>query len=84
MKKLIYFSSVTCTPCKMFGPIMDRVSQSGIPVEKIDVDKAPAVAAAYNVRSIPTVVLVDPQGQEITRFVGVKPENLVRELYNQN
>jgi thioredoxin-like negative regulator of GroEL len=46
----------------MFGPVMDRISQSGIPVEKINVDTAPAVAAAYNVRSVPTVVLVNASG----------------------
>lgn len=84
MKKLIYFSTPWCGPCKMFGPVMDRISQSGIPVEKINVDNAPAVAAAYNVRSVPTVVLVNASGNEISRFVGVKPENEVRQLFNQN
>ena len=56
----------------MFGPVMERISQSGIPVEKINVDKAPQVAAAYTVKSIPTTVLTDEQGKEISRFVGVK------------
>lgn len=84
MKKLIYFSAPWCGPCKMFGSVMDRVSQSGIPVEKINVDTAPAVAAAYNVRSVPTVVLVNSSGNEISRFVGAKSENQVKELFNQN
>lgn len=84
MKKLIYFSTATCAPCKMFGPVMDRISQSGIPVDKVNVDTAPATAAAYNVRSVPTVVLVDASGNEISRFVGVKPESEVRQLFNQN
>jgi thioredoxin len=84
MKKLIYFSAPWCGPCKMFGPVMDRISQSGIPVEKINVDTTPAVAAAYNVRSVPTVVLVNASGNEISRFVGVKPENEVKQLFNQN
>jgi len=68
----------------MFGPVMDRISQLGIPVEKINVDNAPAVAAAYNVRSVPTVVLVNGSGNEVSRFVGVKSENEIKQLFNQN
>lgn len=84
MKKFIYYSAQWCGPCKTFGPIMERVSQSGIPVEKIDVDQSPANAARYNVRSVPTTILVNEAGQEISRFVGVKTESQVKELYNQN
>lgn len=81
MKKFIYFSAPWCGPCKMFGPVMQRIADSGIPVEKINVDKAPQVAAAYTVKSIPTTVLTDAQGQEISRFVGVKSEQEVKEIY---
>lgn len=81
MKKFIYFSAPWCGPCKMFGPVMERVSQSGIPVEKINVDNAPQVAAAYMVKSIPTTVLVDEKGTEISRFVGAKSEQQIKEIY---
>ena len=65
----------------MFGPVMERISQSGIPVEKINVDNAPQVAAAYIVKSVPTTILVDDQGKEISRFVGAKSEAEVKALY---
>lgn len=84
MKKIIYFSSPTCGPCKQFGPIMDRISQTGILVEKVNVDNAPAVAAAYNVRSVPTVVVVDRSGNETGRSVGMLSESQVRQLFNQS
>jgi thioredoxin 1 len=71
MKKLIYFTSTWCQPCRTLGPIIEQVKEK-IPVEKIDVDSAPAVAVAYNVRNIPTVILVE-NGEEIRRFTGVKP-----------
>tara|TARA_R110000868_G_scaffold174697_1_gene411537 strand:+ start:695 stop:949 length:255 start_codon:yes stop_codon:yes gene_type:complete len=83
MKKIIYFSSPTCGPCKQFGPIMDRISQTGILVEKVNVDNAPAVAAAYNVRSVPTIVVVGSTGNEIGRSVGMLSESQVRQLFNQ-
>ena len=36
MKKILYFSAPWCGPCKQFGPIMDRISQTGILVEKVN------------------------------------------------
>ena len=84
MKKILYFSAPWCGPCKQFGPIMDRISQTGILVEKVNVDNAPAVAAAYNVRSVPTVIVVNSTGNEIGRSVGMISESQVRQLYNQN
>ena len=81
MRKFIYFSAPWCGPCKMFGPVMQRIADSGIPVEKINVDNAPQVAAAYIVKSVPTTILVDENGKEISRFVGAKSEKEVRELY---
>ena len=84
MKKILYFSAPWCGPCKQFGPIMDRISQTGILVEKVNVDNAPAVAAAYNVRSVPTVIVVNSTGNEIGRSVGMLSESQVRQLFNQN
>ena len=84
MKKILYFSAPWCSPCKQFGPIMDRISQTGILVEKVNVDNVPALAAAYNVRSVPTVVVVDRSGNEINRSVGMLSESQVRQLFNQN
>ena len=84
MKKILYFSAPWCGPCKQFGPVMDRISQTGILVEKVNVDNAPAVAAAYNVRSVPTVIVVSSTGNEIGRSVGMLSESQVRQLYNQN
>jgi len=84
MKKILYFSAPWCGPCKQFGPIMDRISQTGILVEKVNVDNTPAVAAAYNVRSVPTVIIVDRSGNETGRSVGMLSESQVRQLFNQN
>jgi len=84
MKKILYFSAPWCGPCKQFGPVMDRISQTGILVEKVNVDNAPALAAAYNVRSVPTVVVVDRSGNETGRSVGMLSESQVRQLFNQS
>ena len=70
--KYLYFSASWCGPCKTLGPIMNDVSQQ-IPVQKVDVDSEFELASQYNVRNVPTVVLLD-NGQEVKRFVGVQPK----------
>ena len=70
--KYLYFSASWCGPCRTLGPIMNNVSQQ-IPVQKVDVDSEFELASQYNVRNVPTVVLLD-NGQEVKRFVGVQPK----------
>lgn len=70
--KYLYFSAAWCGPCKQLSPIMNDVSLE-VSVQKIDVDAQPDMASQYNVRNIPTVILLN-NGQEVKRFVGVQPK----------
>jgi thioredoxin-like negative regulator of GroEL len=81
MKKLFYFSAPWCGPCKSFGPTMDSISQSGIPVQKINVDTDAEATQAFSIRSVPTVVLVEDTN-ELKRFTGVKSQQEVINFYN--
>ena len=80
MKKILYFTASWCQPCKSFAPIMEQVGQS-VRVEKIDVDALPNVASAYQVRSVPTVVILSGN-TEVSRFTGVKPLQAVLQAVN--
>ena len=68
--KYLYFTAAWCNPCKTLAPIMAQVGQS-VQVQKIDVDSQAALASQYNVRNVPTVVLVNG-GSEVKRFVGIQ------------
>ena len=70
MKQYLYFSAPWCGPCRMLGPIMSDVGNT-IPVQKINIDEDPTTDQQYNVRSVPTVVLLE-NGQEVKRMIGVK------------
>ncbi len=83
MNKLIYVSATWCGPCRQFGPIMDKVAVTGIPVQKMDADKDQQSIAKYGVRSVPTVIKIDSNNNEISRLVGVKSESEVIEFYNK-
>ena len=82
MSKLVYISASWCGPCKMFGPVMAKVADYGIPVQKLDADKDQSSVMQYGVRSIPTVVKVDANGNMIDKFVGVKTQQEVINFYN--
>tara|TARA_B110000285_G_scaffold43859_1_gene48801 strand:+ start:592 stop:843 length:252 start_codon:yes stop_codon:yes gene_type:complete len=82
MNKLIYISSTWCQPCKTLAPIMDQVSSTGIPVQKIDADQNPEITSQYGVRSVPTVIKVNSSGGEIGRFSGIKQVQEIINFYN--
>ncbi|MBN9299016.1 MAG: thioredoxin [Filimonas sp.] len=72
---LVDFFATWCGPCKLMPPILQDVkSQLGdrVTILKIDVDKNPAVANAYNVQSIPTMILFK-KGEILWRGTGVTP-----------
>ena len=82
MNKLIYISASWCGPCKTFGPVMDQIAQSGIPVQKLDADKDQDAVMKYGVRSVPTVIKVDASEVILGKFVGVKSLEEIKEFYN--
>jgi thioredoxin 1 len=55
---LVDFWAPWCGPCRMLGPNVEELSKSGkIKVVKINVDNNQALAAKYNVSSIPTLIM---------------------------
>ena len=80
MRRLYYYSAPWCVPCQSFGPIMDQVS-AFIPVVKVNVDYEADAIANANVRSVPTVILVE-NDQEIRRFTGAKNYQDVMQFIN--
>ena len=58
MKTMKYFSATWCGPCKSFKPVMNEIASEGHSVQFIDVDESPDLAQQYNVRSVPTVVIL--------------------------
>lgn len=82
MKRLLFFSTSWCGPCKSLKPLMESL-QMQIPITFIDADASPQTSAEYSVRSVPTIILIDGNGREKGRLVGVQTEASIRELYNR-
>lgn len=73
--KLLKFYAEWCGPCKMQTMIIkgagDKIT---VPVEEVDIDSNVFMSTQFNIRSVPTMVLVDDKEKEIKRNVGVMKE----------
>ena len=70
--KYLKFEASWCGACKMVQPQLNKVSAEGITVEKIDAESNNELVMEYNIRNLPTVLLVDDSGKEFWRTVGSK------------
>lgn len=80
---LVDFFAEWCGPCKMMGPVVDKIAQEyegKAKVGKIDIDKNPGLAGKYNVMSVPTF-MVFKQGKIVDTVIGaVSKEELTKNL----
>lgn len=72
-----------CGPCRMIAPIVEQLAAElagQVRVAKLNTDENPMTASRFNVRSIPTL-LVLKDGKEIDRLVGAFPkQEILRRL----
>lgn len=78
---LLDFWASWCGPCRMVSPIVDEIAgeRTDILVGKVNVDEEPALASAFNITSIPTLVVMRG-GEIVNRVTGARPKNQILSL----
>lgn len=70
--KLLKFSADYCGPCKSLASNLTKLDLSGLSFQEVDIDKEPSFSQQHNVRGIPTLILLDSEGSELRRLVGMQ------------
>ena len=78
---LVDFYETWCGPCKMLSPVIEELSQeaSGYSVGKVDVDEEPALAAQFNIMSVPTLMVFE-NGKVSAVSAGYRPKEQILEM----
>ena len=82
---LVDFSAEWCGPCKMMKPILEQLHQrmgDNVRILKIDIDRSPAAANAYNVQSVPTLIVFQ-NGKTLWRQSGVVQAAQLQQIIEQ-
>ena len=79
---LVDFWATWCGPCKTLGPVLEKLAaefNGGFLLAKVDVDQEQQLAGYFQIKSVPTVMLVK-DGQIVDGFPGALPEGQLRQF----
>jgi putative thioredoxin len=79
---LVDFWADWCQPCKMLMPVLTKLVNEyagGFLLAKLDTEREQALAAHFQIRSLPTLMLFH-QGRPVEQLSGVQPEGVIRAM----
>ncbi len=81
---LVDFWTPWCGPCKKQGPILEELAETigdKATIAKVDVDQFSSIAMQFDVRSVPTIIVLK-EGNVVQTFVGVQQKQTLVETIN--
>lgn len=88
ISKVVKLSATWCGPCKKFKPVFESVGKDYEGVEFVEYDienDAEGVenAEKYGVRSVPTTIVLDAEGNELGKLLGFMNEASFKDALNK-
>jgi thioredoxin 1 len=77
---MVEFWAEWCGPCRAIGPVLQELAEASegrVTLVKINVDESPALAARYDIRAVPTILLFK-DGALVDRVVGAVPKAVLQ------
>jgi thioredoxin 1 len=77
---LVDFWAEWCGPCKMIAPVLDELAgeyEGKVKIGKVNIDDHQGLAAQFNIRSIPTLLIIK-DGQVAEQLVGAKSKSVLK------
>lgn len=71
---ILDFNATWCMPCKKFAPTFDEAARKygeDIDFVSVDIDANPNTKQSFGISAVPTVVIVDKDGNELKRYEGI-------------
>ncbi len=83
---VVDFWATWCMPCFILGPILEKFAKKyngKFILAKLDIDQNLKISSKYGISAVPAVKFFK-NGKVIDEFVGVLPENLIKEWLDKN
>lgn len=80
MKKILKFYSDTCSPCKFMGEQLKKLNNVEIQEVNIMDEENESLIDEYKVRTVPTIVVLNEDGNTIGEFKGVTSIEKIEEV----
>jgi thioredoxin 1 len=79
---MVDFWAEWCGPCRMIAPVLEELAEASegrVTLMKVNVDESSALAARYEIRSIPTILILK-DGTVVDRVVGAVPKAVLERV----
>jgi thioredoxin 1 len=83
---MVDFWAEWCGPCRVIAPVLEQIakeSEGRVTLMKVNVDESSALAARYEIRSIPTILIVK-DGAVVDRVVGAVPKATLQAVLSRH
>lgn len=85
MVKILDFYADWCRPCQQLKPILESIENEldYVIIERINVEEDSEKANEYNIRNIPTLLILNSNNNPVDKIVGLMPKEKILETINK-